>query len=76
MDEVLDKEILEVNAEGTTLSKAYKDFFSMCYVHQCYINHCKDIFDATFNKCYISSINTFNRDFVWMAINIMSYYVE
>lgn len=74
--EVTDKEILEVNSEGTTLSKAYKDFFSICYVYQCYINHCKDIFEATFNKCFNSSINTFNRDFVWMAINIMTYYVE
>lgn len=74
--EVKSEEVLEINAEGTTLSKAYRDFFSICYIYQCYINHCKDIFNATFNKCFSSSINTFNRDFVWMAINIISYYVE
>lgn len=76
LKEVTDKEILEVNAEGTTLSKAYKDFFSIFYLYKCYINHCKDIFDATFNKCFNSSINTFNRDFIWMSINIITYYVE
>jgi hypothetical protein len=33
LTKVTDKEILEVNSEGTTLSKAYKDFFSICYVY-------------------------------------------
>lgn len=75
-EEVKSLEIREVNTEYSTISRTSQSFFSTCYLHNCYIQHCNDIFGTMFNKCHTPQINSFNRDFVWMALNIINYYVE
>lgn len=70
--------IVEVNTNNTTISKISIDQFSIYYLYNCYINLCKQIFQNTYYKCFDNSnlkdIN-FKRDFIWMAINVIKYYV-
>jgi hypothetical protein len=34
-------ELINRNIEGTTISRTYKDYISICYLKQCYINICQ-----------------------------------
>lgn len=74
------EEIIEVNTEDTTLSRVTKDYVSICYLQQCYINYCKQIFeDSAFTTCWNKnddSENSYKRDLVWMAINVIKYLVK
>lgn len=65
-----------VNTEGTSISRQSEDFFSICYLWQCYIKLSKAIFNNTNFKCAISKVDTFSRDFVWMTLNIIKYHVQ
>lgn len=74
-------ELLEINPEGTTISKYTEDLVSICYLKECYIDICKQIFELRgFNKCLnnnsIDSQLIYNRDLIWMTINNISYLVE
>ena len=69
--------IKEVNITGSTLYRCKKETFSICFLYQCYINYCKRILDQTINKCITKDEDLlFKRDFVWMTINIIKYYLE
>lgn len=74
-------ELLEINPEGTTISKYTEDLVSICYLKECYIDICKQIFELRgFSKCLnnssIDSQLIYNRDLIWMTINNISYLVE
>lgn len=79
LKEVEPKIISEINTENTTISKIESDQFIICKLFQCYINLCKSIFSNTnlkcLNKSNISEL-TYNRDFLWMSINVMKYHIE
>ena len=73
---VEDAELILVNTENTSLSRETQNFFSICQLWTCYINYCKQIFNSTNFKCKIEKQDTFNRDFVWMTINILTYHMQ
>ncbi len=73
--------LLEVNLEGTNLSRVEEDYVSICYMRTCYINYCKQIlnnkaFTACFNTDTSDTETRYKRDLVHMAINVISYLVE
>lgn len=75
------EELFERNIEGTTISKLVEDFVSICYLKRCFINICKEIFDKRgFSKCKpkgdLEDVLIYNRDLVWMTINVVSYLAE
>lgn len=73
-------EVIEVNTEDTTLSIVTKDYVSICYLKQCYINYCLSIFNnSAFTECWNdndSDEDAYKRDIVWMAINVIKYLVK
>lgn len=74
------KVLIEINIEDSTISKCVKDTFSICYLYECYISLCKEIFNNSTLKCLNRNINLqdliFKRDFLWMTINVLEYYAE
>lgn len=77
--EVDPKVIAEVNTEGTTISRADSDEFSICHLWDCFIKLCKSIYSNISFKCMsrdgLDDV-LFRRDFLWMTINVIKYYVE
>lgn len=68
-------EVAMVNSDKTTISRCYKEFFCIWFLQNCYINLSKEIFNSILSKC-TNNIDTFNRDFIWMTLNVINYYVE
>lgn len=67
--------------ENTTISRDSKEIVSVGNMYQCYINLCKQIFnDRMFTSCFskskIDSELIYERDIVWMALNVIKYLVE
>lgn len=70
-------EIIARNTEGTTISIVKKNYISVCYLRKCYINLCQQLFNS--NTQCVSSDNSeliFQRDTVWMALNVIKYLTE
>lgn len=71
--------IAQVNTEETTLSRFILEEFSICHLFDCYLSLCKQIFNNISYRC-LSKDNIedliFKRDFIWMTINVLKYYVE
>lgn len=74
------KEIIEVNTTDTTLDRTSSDYVAICYLQQCFISLCKQIFsNKNFSKCFTYSADNdlmYKRDLVWMTINVVKYLVE
>lgn len=71
------EEVKMVNSTGTTISRCTKPFFSTYNLYKCYINYCKQLFEQISSKCIEDSKNdTFIRDFIWMTVNVINYYIE
>jgi hypothetical protein len=74
------EEVLEMNPEKTTLAKASKDIFVICFLWKCFVDLCKGLLSSNLTKCKSknSDLDTlqFNRDFIWMTINVLTYYIE
>lgn len=75
LEECTIREIIERNIEGTTIKKCKVDVFFTGNLQQCYINHCKQLFDNMLNTCSVKEIDKFPRDFVWMTLNIIDYLI-
>ena len=69
------KEIMERNIEGTTIKKCKVEVFFTGHLQECYINHCKRIFNEQLNTCNLDNSDTYARDFIWMTLNIIDYLV-
>ena len=68
-------DLVETNElEGTTISGITLTQFSICHLYECYISECRTIFKSL-SPC-ASNETYYARDLVWMAINIIKYYVE
>lgn len=68
-------DLVETNElEGTTISGISLTQFSICHLYECYISKCRTIFESL-SPC-ASNETYYARDLVWMAINIIKYYVE
>ncbi len=79
LEEVEALEVIEVNTENTTISRISVDNFIICFLYDCYISLCKNIFSNTNYRCNSKSNLkdfVFKRDFIWMTINIIKYHVE
>lgn len=78
--EVEAEEIMEVNTTDTTLSRTTEDYVSICYLIQCFINYCKQIFEnSAFTTCWNKNEDdetAYKRDLVWMAICVIKYLVK
>lgn len=83
--EVTLAEILEVNADALTNSKptsiirSDQNTFCMCYINECFYRLCKDLLTNFCGKCINKLANpkqdVYNRDIIWMAINIIKYLI-
>lgn len=79
LKEVTPEVISQVNTENTTISRVSVDQFSICYLYDCYISLCKQVFAKINLRCLDRSNADdvkFKRDFLWMTINVIKYYVE
>jgi hypothetical protein len=79
--EVTIDELLEVNAsDTTTIIRADKNTFCLCRLNQCFYKLCKALFSSLPSKCYNkldeNKSMIYNRDIIWMAINIIKYLIE
>lgn len=75
--ETTPEELLTIDFSASTISKLSLDQFSIYYLYDCYINICKQIFNSANLRCLEkSNIDPFKRDFLWMTINVIKYYVE
>lgn len=66
------KEIMERNPEGTTIKRCKVDIIYTGNLQQCYYQFCSNIFENVLDKC-APKIDTFDRDFIWMTLNIIDY---
>lgn len=75
--EVKIEEILNRNPINTTISLACQDHFSIFYLMHCYILLAEKLLSVNL-RCKDEQLSelTFNRDVLWMAINIIKYAVE
>lgn len=74
-------EVIERNVEGTTISRTFKNYVSICFLMKCYISLCQQIFEGRgfshcWNKSTINDELIYKRDLVWMAINTIKYMVQ
>lgn len=69
--------IIAEDSENTTISIINQDVFSIFYLMTCYIKLAENLLNLGI-KCKKDSITdiTFNRDLVWMSINVIQYLVE
>lgn len=66
-----------INDDNTNISRAVRKTFVINKLYKCYIDACKALFNALNSKCAsYSKTDTFNRDFIWMTVNIIKYYVD
>lgn len=73
------RELLERNIEGTPIQKCQIDIFYTGYLQECYINHCRELFNDLMAHCRPNckpkNADPFARDFLWMTLNVMDYLV-
>lgn len=76
--EIVSEDILyNINTKNTNILKCSKATFSICFLFRCYINYCKRVLDQQISKCITKDKDLlFKRDFVWMTINVIKYYIE
>lgn len=80
--EVTIETIVEQNPYNTTISRVDKDYVSICFLKQCYVNICQQIFSKLCGmggQCFASNIDkelSIKRDLVWMGINVIKYMVQ
>jgi hypothetical protein len=68
-----------VNIENTTISRVELTHFSICNLYSCFISLCKKIYEKATLRCLSKNDFgdlQFSRDFVWMTINVIKYYIE
>lgn len=75
--EVPVEEVIQVNPFKTTISIVMRKVFTIDSLKHCYVSLCKDIFSTYHADCsYIEEPKKFNRDFIWMTINVITYLLE
>ena len=70
-------EVLEVNPDRTTISISRFKVFNIDGLKKCYVAASKQILNNAIARCKsIDESMRFNRDFLWMTINVINYYLE
>ena len=75
LEECSIEELMERNVEGTTIKKCKVEVFFTGHLQECYINHCKQLYNNLLNKCQPQDVDTYARDFIWMTLNIIDYLI-
>lgn len=82
------EEVLAVNAEPpvnitdktSTIIRSDKNTFCTCYINECFYKICKNLLTELPNKCPtkldLLKVDIYNRDLIWMAINVIKYLLE
>lgn len=75
--EVTLKEVVDRNVLNTTISSYVQNYFSVFYLLHCYITVSEKLLTANI-KCSNDNLKelTFDRDVIWMTVNIINYYVS
>lgn len=70
-------EIVTRNPLNTSILSYCANYFSLCQLNECYINYARKILSGNI-RCenYQSKELIFNRDLIWMTLNVIKYYVE
>lgn len=82
------EEVLAVNAlppssvteKTTTIIRGDKNTFCVCHINECFYKLCKNLLGDLPGRCKnrLSDVQTliYNRDIIWMAINVIKYLIE
>lgn len=82
------EEILEVNAippgdvyeKTNTVIRGDKNTFCICHLNDCFYRLCDNLLNILparcQNKIYDIQLQIYNRDIIWMAINVIKYLIE
>ena len=80
LQECSELEVAQINTYNTTISRCEKNIFHFYDLYNCYINLCNDIFNKSILRCPDKNQDLkgarYNRDFIWMAINVIKFYIE
>ena len=79
IEEIKLEGILDLLKADNNIRFACKDIFVLCHLEECFVNHCKEVFNNLYTfQCSkkSSKVDTFNRDLLWMTINVIKYYIE
>lgn len=79
--EVSVEELINRNIEDTTISIVKKDYVSVCFLRKCYVNLCQQLFNLNIiSECSNNKKDNcdliFQRDLIWMALNVIQYMTE
>ena len=79
--EVSIEELINRNIEDTTISIVKKDYVSVCFLRKCYVNLCQQLFNSNIiSECSNNRKDNcdliFQRDLIWMALNVIQYMTE
>lgn len=82
------EEVLEVNAippsdvmeKTTTIIRGDKNTFCLCHLNECFYKLCKNLLNDLPGRCLNKlddvKMQIYNRDIVWMSINVIKYLIE
>ena len=82
------EEVLAVNAvppttvteKTSTIIRSDKNTFCVCYINECFYRMCKNLLTTLPGKCQnkLDDVKAmiYNRDIIWMAINVIKYLLE
>lgn len=75
---IVDPQILgEINILGTTISIQNFNIFNDSGLRHCYIAISREILEHCPDKCYkLDPTTRFNRDFIWMTLNVIKFYID
>lgn len=77
IEEVSLNELLQVNPEVSGIGITYYYYFQLCKLRKCYIEEAQKVINSTATiRCNNSSIDTYKRDLLWSAINVITYMAE
>ena len=79
LEETSLQEILEVNPETAGIQKTFYYYFQLCRLRKCYVAAASKVLnEAASIRCEskVSSFDTYKRDLLWSAINVISYLAE
>ena len=68
-------EILNVNPLNSNISKTYQETFSICFLHKCYLEHCKNEIQGIINVCVPNTVS-YISNLIWICINAIKYNIE
>lgn len=76
IEEVEIEEVINVNPEKTTISCEHYQVFSLDRLKHCFVSAARDEMAKFAKNTCNTGTNTFNRDFVWMTLNVIKYLLE